>query len=155
MGNGPARDLAPQLAVRINLPVRKARRLAAVSEAESRIAQRRAELARMTDQANYEVQQAYEQVREAQRVVRLYETEVLPAARNNVRAAQAAYVPGKIPLIALIEAQRNSVNLQDRYYEAIADYFRRLATLERAAGGSLSPVTAGASGQPTNPQIPR
>jgi len=151
MGNGPSRDLAPQLAVRVNLPVRCTRRLAAVSEAQARIAQRRAELARITDQVNYDVQQAYEQVREAERVVRLYEKEVLPAARNNVRAAQAAYVPGKIPLIALIEAQRNSVNLQDRYYEAIADYFRRLATLERAAGGSLSPVSAAAPSQPTNP----
>jgi outer membrane protein TolC len=155
MGNGPTRDLAPQLAVRVNLPVRCTRRFAAVSEAQARIAQRRAELARLTDQAYYDVQQAYEQVREAERVVRLYEKEVLPAARNNVRAAQAAYVPGKIPLIALIEAQRNSVNLQDRYYEAIADYFRRLATLERAAGGSLSPVSAGAPSQPTNPQQPR
>jgi outer membrane protein TolC len=155
MGNGPSRDLAPQVAVRVNLPVRCTRRLAAVSEAESRIAQRRAELARLIDQVNYDVQQAYELVREAERVVRLYEKEVLPAARNNVRAAQAAYVPGKIPLIALIEAQRNSVNLQDRYHEAIADYFRRLATLERAAGGSLSPVSADPPGRPINPQQPR
>jgi outer membrane protein TolC len=131
--------------------VRKARRLAAVSEAESRLAQRRAELARLTDQANYEVQQAYEQVREAERVVRLYEKEILPAARNNVRAAQAAYVPGKIPLLALIEAQRNSVNLQDRYYEAVADYFRRLATLERATGGSLSLTPADGSTQSSTP----
>jgi outer membrane protein TolC len=145
MGNGPTRDLAPQLAVRLNLPVQTPRRLAAVSEAQCRIAQRRAELARMADQSGYEVQQAYEQVREAERVVRLYEKDILPAARNNVRAAQAAYVPSKIPLIALIEAQRNSVNLQDRYYEAMADYFRRLATLERAVGGSLSPVPADGS----------
>jgi outer membrane protein TolC len=137
MGNGPTRDLAGQVAVRINLPVRKARRTAAVSEAESKLALRRAELARMTDQANYEVQQAYEQVREAEQVMRLYEKEILPAARNNVRAAQTAYVTGKIPLISLIEAQRNSVNLEDRYYEVTADYFRRLATLERVAGGSL------------------
>jgi outer membrane protein TolC len=142
MGNGPTRDLAPQLAVRVNLPVRTARRAAAVSEAESRLAQSRAELARMYDQAGYEVQQSYEQVREAERVVGLYEKDILPAARNNVRAAQAAYVPGKIPLIALIDAQRNSVNLQDRYYEAVADYFRRLATLERTAGGPLSPLTS-------------
>jgi outer membrane protein TolC len=155
MGNGPTRDLAPQLAVRVNLPVRKTRRLAAVSEAQSRIAQRRAELARMTDQANYEVQQAYEQVREAERVVQLYEKDILPAARNNVRAAQAAYVPGKIPLIALIEAQRNSVNLQDRYYEAVADYFRRLATLERAAGGSLNLAPADGSPQSPAPQPAR
>jgi outer membrane protein TolC len=147
MGNGPTRDLAAQLAVRINLPVRKTRRMAAVSEAESKLAQRRAELARMTDQANYEVQQAYEQVRESERVMQLYEKEILPAAGNNVRAAQAAYVPGKIPLIALIEAQRNSVNLQDRYYEVTADYFRRLAMLERAAGGSLSAASLHGSPQ--------
>src|SRR5262249_25614131 len=133
-------------------PVRKTRRLAAVSEAQSKIAQRRAELARLTDQANYEVQQSYEQVSEAQRVVQLYEKDILPTARNNVRAAQAAYVPGKIPLIALIEAQRNSINLQDRYHEAVADYFRRLATLERAAGGSLSLVPASTLPQSTAPR---
>jgi outer membrane protein TolC len=152
MGNGPMRDLAGQIAVRVNLPLRKTRRVAAVSEAESKLAQRRAELARMTDQANYEVQQAYEQAREAERVVRLYEKEILPAARQNVRAAQAAYIPGKIPLIALIEAQRNSVNLQDRYYEALADYFRRLATLERASGGSLADDSATPGQQPAVPR---
>src|SRR5262249_56160108 len=122
MGNGPTRDLAPQLAVRVNLPIRKARRLAAVSEAESRLAQRQAELERLSDQVNYEVQQSYEQVRESERVVRLYEKDVLPAARLNVKAALAAYVPGKIPLISLIEAQRNVVGLEDRYHEAVADY---------------------------------
>jgi outer membrane protein TolC len=135
MGNGPTRDLAPQVAVRVNLPIRKTRRLAAVSEAESRLAQRQAELARLSDQVNYEVQQAYEQVRESERVVGLYVKDVLPAARLNVEAALAAYRPGRIPLISLIEAQRNLVGLEDRYHEAVADYFRRLASLERAAGG--------------------
>jgi outer membrane protein TolC len=139
MGNGPTRDLAPQLAVRINLPVRYARRAGAVGEAEARIAQRQAELAKMTDQVNYDVQQAYAQVIESLKVVRLYEKEVLPAARSNVKAAQAAYTTGKIPFLSLIEAQRNVVSLQDRHYEAIADYHRRLATLERASGGPLSP----------------
>jgi outer membrane protein TolC len=143
MGNGPMHDLAPQVGLRLNLPVRLARRDGAVSEAQSRLAQRHAELERMSDQANYEVQQAYAQVRESERVVRLYEKEVLLAAENNVKAAKAAYIPGKIPLIALIEAQRNVVSLQDRYHEAVAEYFRRLAALERAAGGSLTPVPTG------------
>lgn len=134
------KPLRGQVAVRLNLPVRLARRGGAVSEAQARIAQRRAELARLANQVNYEVQQAYAQVQESERVVRLYEQKVLPDAERNVKAAQAAYVPGKITLIALIEAQRNVVSLQDRYYEAVADYFRRLATLERAVGGSLVTV---------------
>jgi len=55
-----------------------------------------------------------------------------------VKAAQAAYVTGKTPFLSLVEAQRNLVNLRDRHYEAKADYFRRLATLERAIGGPIS-----------------
>jgi len=40
----------------------------------------------------------------------------------------------------LIEAERNVIGLRDRYYELVAEYFRRLAALERAVGGPLSPT---------------
>jgi outer membrane protein TolC len=133
------KDLRPMLGVRLNLPVRKARRQAAVTEAGARVWQRRAELDRLTDQVNYEVQQAYAQVSESEQTVRLYDQTILPAARENVRAAQAAYVTGRIPFLSLIEAQRNLVELRDRYYEALADYHRRRATLERVMGGPLQP----------------
>jgi outer membrane protein TolC len=143
MGNGPTRDLAPQVGVRVNLPVRTAKRYGMVSEAEARLAQRTAELARQTDQANFEVSQAYEQVTESDRIVRLYEQTILPAARNSFKAAQTAYATGRVPFLSLIEAQRNVVMLRDRYYEALADSFRRRAALERAVGG---PTAAEAPG---------
>lgn len=133
------KPLRPQLGVRINLPVRKERRCAAVAEAEARVGQRIAELARQADQVNYQVQQASEQVRESEQVVRLYEKTILPAARENVKAAVTAYATGKVPFLSLVEAQRNVVGLQDRNYEALADYFRRRATLERVVGGPLVP----------------
>jgi outer membrane protein TolC len=132
------RDLRPMIGVRVNLPVRKGRRHAAVAEREARLAQRHAELDRLVDQVSFEVQQTYEQLRESEQVVRLYEETILPAAAENVKAAQAAYVTGRIPFLSLIEAQRNLVGLRDRSYEAIADYFRRRAALERALGGSLA-----------------
>lgn len=138
MGNNEQnRDLATMVGVRLNLPVRKERRLGAVAEAQARIGQRQAELANRTNQANFEVQQAYEQVRESERVVRLYDKKILPAAAENVKAAQAAYVTAKVPFLSLIDAQRTAVSLRDRYYEAIADYYRRRATLERVVGGPL------------------
>ena len=77
--------------------------------------------------------------------MRLYEKTILPAAEKNVKSAEAAYVTGKIPFLSLIEAQRNVVNLRDRYYEAVADYFRRRAALERAVGGPLTPEPSAAS----------
>jgi outer membrane protein TolC len=135
MGNGPTRDLAGQIGVRINLPVRKERRYGALAEAQARVAQRQAELDKQTDHVNFQVQEAYEQVRESEKTVQLYEKTILPSAQKNIEAARSAYESGKIPFLSLIEAQRNLVELQDRSYEAVADYFRRLATLERATGG--------------------
>lgn len=138
MGNGPTRDLAPQLGIRLNVPLRLERRGAAVAEAEARAASRRAELAKQTDQVNFQVQEAYEQVRESEKVVRLFEEKTLPAAQGNVKAAQSSYVSGKIPFLSLVEAERNLVELRDRYYEAQAESYRRRATLEHVIGGPVA-----------------
>jgi outer membrane protein TolC len=137
MGNGPMHDLAPQLSVKMNLPVRLSKRDAAVHEALAKIAQKNAELARQTDQVQFDVQQAYEQLVESEKILKLYDKEILPAAQTNIKAAEAAYLTGKVSFLSLIEAQRNLVNLKDRYYEAAADYFRRRATLERTLGSPL------------------
>lgn len=134
---GMDRDLGPQVGVRFNLPVRNARRQGAVSEAQAKIAQRQAELDRMSDQVGFEVHQAFEQVRESERAVKLYEGTILPAARENVRAAQSEYVTGRVSFLNLVEAQRNLVGLRDRSYETSAELYRRRATLERVVGGPL------------------
>lgn len=138
MGNmSDNRDLATMLGVRMNLPVYRGRRNGAVAEAEARLGQRKAELARLTDQVNLQVQEAYARVQKSEKSVRLYQDTILPAAEKNVKSAEAAYTNTKIPFLSLVEAQRNAVNLRDRYYEVLADYFRRRAELERAVGGSL------------------
>jgi outer membrane protein TolC len=149
MGNtSDTRDLATQVGVRTNLPVRLERRRAAVAEAEARAAQRRAELARLSDQVSFQVQEAYAQEAESEGTVRLYETKILPDADLNVKTARADYRTGQVPAIAVIEAERTRLELYDRYYEAVADYYRRLAALERAAGGSLQPVPPAGSVTP-------
>ena len=141
MGNGPMRDLAPQVGVRVNLPLWQKKRLAGVAEAEARLAQRQAEWARRVDEVHFEVQQAFEQVRQSDRTVALYDKTILPAARANVQAARSAYETGKIPFLSLIEAQRNQVMLRDRFYEALADAWRYRATLQRATGEPMPPAT--------------
>src|SRR5262249_33274008 len=134
---GVDRDFAPQLAVRLNLPIRKAKRWAAVAEAQAKVAQRRAELDRQIDQVNFQGEEAYAQLLEEERIIRLYDESILRAAEQNVRAAQTGYVTAKVPFLNLIEAQRNRALLRERYYEAIADYHRRRAALERAVGGLI------------------
>lgn len=143
MGNGPTRDLAPQIGVRVNLPVRCAKRNGAIAEAQAMIAKRRADLDARIDQVNLQVQEAYEQLRESEKIIRLYEANLLPSARENVKAAQAAYVTGKTPFLSLIQAQRSLIELQDRFYSNTADYFRRKATLLRAIGSPPESMTPG------------
>jgi outer membrane protein TolC len=133
------RSQRPEINVRLNVPIYRAKRYGAVDEARARIAQRRAELAHQADQVSFEVQQAYVQVQRSERSVRLYEGTILPKAQLNVEAAQSAYVTAKIPLLSLVEAERDLVMLRDRYHEAVADYFRRRATLERVVAGPLEP----------------
>jgi outer membrane protein, heavy metal efflux system len=147
MGNMPEnKDLASMLGVRMNLPVRQARRNAAVAEAAARLAQRRAELDKQTDQVSFQVQEAYAKTRKSAQAVQVYEKTILPAAKLNVEAAQSAYETGKIPFLSLVEAQRNLVTLRDSYYEAVADCFRRRATLERVIGGPIVPQVASHAG---------
>jgi outer membrane protein TolC len=140
--------LRAQVGLRVNLPVRTTRRHAAVAEAQARVNQRQAELARLIDRVNFEVQEAAAQVRESERVIRLYESEILPASDLNVKAARAAYTQGQIPFLTLVEAQRGAVELRDRYYDAVAAYGRRRAALERVLGGPLPPA---AETSPANP----
>ena len=130
------RPLQWQIGAKINLPVRTSRRHGAVAEAQARLAQRRAELARLTDQVNLQVQESYELLQESDKIIRLYDKTLLPAAEANVKEARTSYVNGKVPFLSLAEAQRGLVSLKDRYFEAQADAVRRRATLDRALGGA-------------------
>lgn len=125
-----------QVAARINLPVRLKRRHGAVVEAESRLAELKAQYARQASQTGFEVQQAYEQWRESLRDVRLLEKDVLPASRQNVKAAEPAYMTGRIPLTTLIQVERDLVDLQDRYYQSTTAFFRRRTALQRSLTGT-------------------
>jgi outer membrane protein TolC len=139
MGNTSAnRELATMLGVKLNLPVWQARRRGAVAEAEARIAQRRAEFDSLSDRINFQVQDAYERLRESERVLKLYKEKTLPDIELNVKTAQTDYTAGLVPAVSVIEAERNRLMLYDHYYEAIADYHRRRATLERAIGGPVN-----------------
>jgi outer membrane protein TolC len=131
------RDLATMVGVRMNLPAYRGRREGAVAEAEARLAQRKAELVRLSDQVKLQVQEAYARAQKSEKSVRLYQDAILPAAEKNVKSAEAAYLNTKIPFLSLVEAQRNAVSLRDRYYELLADYFRGRAELDRAVGGTI------------------
>src|SRR5260370_525507 len=101
MGHGPRRGLPPQVWVRVNLPVRVGKRNGAVGEASAKIAQKQAELEGRLNQVRLQVQEAYEQLVESERILALYDKSILPAVQENVKGAQSAYTTGKTPFLSL------------------------------------------------------
>ena len=130
-------DLRPEIGMQMNVPLHNARRTAAVNEAEASVQQRRWEYQSLIDEVRFEVQSAHARAEQAQQVVGLYQERILPASRRNVESAQANYTSGKLDFLRLIDAQRQLNSQQEMYYQAIAEYHRRLAELDRAAGESV------------------
>jgi outer membrane protein, heavy metal efflux system len=133
----PEEMMRPQLGMNLNVPLAHDRRWAAVRESQARLRQRRAELEDQVDQVHFEVQAAFERLAEGQEVVRLYTDRVLPAATASLKSAQVNYTAGRVDFLRLIEAERQFNGERERYHQAVADFYRRAAELERALGGTL------------------
>lgn len=134
-------DMRPQVGMELNVPLQCARRSAAIREASDRLRQRRAEYQDRLDQVRFEVQSAVSRAAQSQRAIRLYEEKILPATQRSAESAQSSYTSGKLDFLRLIDAERQVYTQQAMYYQAIAEYHRRLAELERAVGGSLPEAT--------------
>jgi cobalt-zinc-cadmium efflux system outer membrane protein len=131
-------DLRGQIGVNINLPIYRGRLNAAVNEATFRLSQRRAEYEQRVLDIQYEVQSAYEQLDESRKAVHLYADRIIPAAEQNVAAARTNYDVAKMTFLALAQSERQLIELREKQQDAIANYHRRLAELQRVIAGSLS-----------------
>ena len=127
----------------INLPIRYARRSAAVCEAENRVAQRSAEYQDRLDQVHYEVQAGLDRATQSGRVVHLYEEKILPAAQRSLDSALANYTSGKLDFLRLLDAERQLYAQRELYYQSIAEYHQRLAELERTVGQPVGTLRSG------------
>ena len=130
-------DLRGQVGVKVNLPLYRDRLNAAVGEAQQQVAKARAEQDQLVLEAQAEVQAVFEQVRESERTTKLYSQKLLPTVEENVAVARSNYDTSRINFLDLALAQRQLIEARDRQLQTQVELQRRLATLRRAAGGSL------------------
>src|SRR6185503_20383192 len=91
--------------VGIEIPLQRGRRRAAVDKAEAMTARARSEEDRLRSGIRADVERAAVRAREAARLVRLIEERLLPAARDQVKAASAGFVTGKDEFVTVIAAE--------------------------------------------------
>jgi outer membrane protein TolC len=127
--------MGSELGFDVNVPIYQQKRNAAVREMTNRVSQGRAEYQQMLDQTAFEVETAWQRVNEQRRVVNLYQSKILSLAETNVESARSSYSAGQSDFLRLIDAERQLRDQQERYHEAVAEYHRRMAGLERAIGG--------------------
>ena len=94
----------------------------------------------MADQVRVEVEHARQGLMEAQHVVRLYRTRLLPAARAQIEAAQIAYATGRTSFQALVDAERSLRTLEIKNEGSLSTLGQRRAELQRSVG-QLAGVT--------------
>lgn len=128
------REQQPQIGLNMNVPLNQSKRHAAVQEALWRVHKMQADYDQAADTIRGEVQSAYARVEGSRRKIEVFESRILPAARDNLSAAQSGYEAGTVDFLRLIEAQRQLLDLREKSQMAVTDFHRRAAELSRAVG---------------------
>jgi len=129
--------LRPFIGVEIELPLQVGKRRAALAEAEALRDRARSERASLESEVRAGVAIGVERVREARRTLALMRDRLLPAARDVLDAARAAFESGQEPLGEVLEAEEALRELELAEHRALAELDRR-ATELRSATGALA-----------------
>lgn len=122
------------LGLGLNLPIFTGKRAGMAEEARAMRAQLEIDATRLSDAARTQVFVTLKQLKESEEVLRLFETRLLPIARERVDAARAGLVTAQNPFMAAIEAEKSLRGLELDYQMALAEYAGRRGELERALG---------------------
>lgn len=131
--------------VGVNVPVYRKRLRAGIAESEARLAAANSEREALEDRVLAEVAQAHARIEEAYHRVELHQSRLLPASRDQIRAALAGFRTGRTSFLAVIDAERTERAVQLEYHGALADYHRARADLARAVGVEATGVSGAAS----------
>jgi outer membrane protein, heavy metal efflux system len=117
-----------------DVPIQTGDRAGAADESLAMRAQFESDAARMTDAARTQVFVALKQLQESRHVLGLFETRLLPVARDRIDAARAGFTASQNPFMAVVEAEKTLRSVELEYQMARAECDRRRAELDRALG---------------------
>ena len=125
--------------VGINLPIQFGRRSAAVEEASASTEANRAALKNLENNVEAEIADTYSQLETSATTLDLYDKGLLIQAQSSFESALSAYKTGKLEFLGLLDAERMLLQVRLGYVKELTGFRKLVATLERDAGGSLTP----------------
>ena len=109
-----------------------------VQEASAEHARVESELTSKQNFVNLDVKNAYLEVKNDERQVQLYNTDLLPQADEVYRAAAASYQAGEITYLEFLQARQTLISARSTYIDALYHYNTAIARLEKAVGRQFS-----------------
>ncbi len=108
-----------------------------IQEASAEYAGLNAALTAQQRSVSLAVKNAYLEFTDDERQVRLYDTALLPQAREVYRAAAASYQAGEISYLEFLQARQTLISVRGATIDALYHYNATLARLEYTVGSSL------------------
>ena len=125
------------VSVSMNIPIRFDKYAAGEREASAKHRASRANRLNRENALAARVRRVLYEFRDALRKIDLYRDTLVPKARQNVRATEAAYRAGKASFLDLVDAQRAMLDFQLSAERALATHAQKLAELEMIVGREL------------------
>ncbi|MDP8266240.1 MAG: TolC family protein [Candidatus Aceula meridiana] len=123
--------------VSVNVPIWFWKLDAQVKEKEAQLKSAQKNKEQVENQAELEVKDAYFKIIAYKDVVLLYETALLPQAKQAFDGSQTGFETSGISFIDWLDAERTYLQTRLAYYKSIVDYRKAIAYLEQMVGRDL------------------
>jgi len=113
------------------------RRKAEIRRTRAELAGQRALQVQVANEVTLDVEQAVRSLAASRQVVETYEKGIVADAEELMRMAQTGYQEGAMSYLEALDARRALTEARTAYYQALADYQKSVAALQRATGASV------------------
>ncbi len=118
----------------INLPIFRAKRVAAVEEASAGVQMAHEQYNDFRNKVFFNIHDAYIQLQKKRDQALLYKSGIIPQATQTFEAALSNYQVGKVNFLVLLDSLIDLYDYELDYYKALTDGQRSLARLESETG---------------------
>lgn len=80
-----------------------------------------------------------------EKLLKIYQTSLIPQATSTLNSSRAAYQAGKVNFLELLDSERSLYSVRIAYYRTLVQYVEYVASLEEVAGTRLSTLPFGDS----------
>ncbi len=127
----------------------------AIAEARHRLAKAKAQQRAAALKLNSALAGGYTRMANAHSRVLSLKNKILPGARTAFQAVNEGYRFGKFGYLEVLDSQRTWFNARSQFLDALAEYHKSVAEVERLTGQAVSPSPGKSPSHPTERQIKR